>query len=90
MLIFKGEVLGRYENKFTDKDTGKETITKKVQVLEVNNGRREITEIKLKEDENISKFKQGSKIMIPIKLFTPKDKDTIYISQNGDIQIQEK
>lgn len=90
MLIFKGEVLGRFETKYKDEEKGTETKTKKIQVMEIVEGRRTLTDIKINDNEDIKKFTAGKKIIIPVKLYTPKDRDVIYISQDGDIQLQDK
>lgn len=86
-LLFQGEVLGRFETKFKDRETNKELITKKVQFLNEENGKISITEIKLNPEQDLTEIVKGVKIMIPIKLYTPKDTSLIYMSQNGEIKI---
>ncbi len=88
MLLYKGEILGKFENKFTDKETKKETITKKLQILEFDGERRNVVEIKLNEDENMEEYKKGVNVIIPIKIFTPNNSNNLFYSQAGKIQIQ--
>lgn len=90
MKIFvKGEVLGSFETSYINKETEKEVITKKVQFMEINeNGKVIIHEVKLDENQSIKEMVKGVKVVIPVKLFTPNNKSDIYMSQNGEIQIQ--
>lgn len=87
-LYFQGEILGRFQTSFTDKETKKDVVTKRLQFMEIReNGKVILTDIKLSETQSIEEFKKGVKVMIPIKLFTPKDNSIIYMSQDGEIKI---
>jgi hypothetical protein len=89
-LYFQGEILGRFQTSFKDKEQ-KEVITKKLQFMEISeNGKVILTDIKLSENQGLEDLKKGVKVMIPIKIFTPKDSSNVYFSQDGEIKIQGK
>ncbi|WP_419764163.1 MAG: hypothetical protein ACNI28_10295 [Arcobacter sp.] len=90
-LYFQGEILGRFQTSFKDKETKKDVITKKLQFMEISeNGKVILTDIKLSENQGLEELKKGIKVMIPIKIFTPKDSSNVYFSQDGEIKIQGK
>lgn len=85
-LMFVGEIRGSFENSFKKED--KETITKKLQFIEVDkNGKIEVLEVKLNENQDMTKLVKGVKVQIEVKLFSRKDSQKVYLSQVKDTEI---
>jgi len=87
-IFLQGEILSSFETSFTDKETKKESITKKVQFLTIDeNGKSKIIDIKLEENQDIKDLKQKVIVIIPISVSTMKDSFNIYYKQVGEIKI---
>ena len=72
---------------FVKSSTFEGKTVNKLQFINITDKGVEVKEVKLLENQDITKITKGSNIEMEVKLFTTNDKKEIYVSQVGELKI---
>ena len=72
---------------FVKSSTFEGKTVNKLQFINITDKGVEVKEVKLLENQDITKITKGSNIEMEVKLFTTNDKKEIYVSQTGELKI---
>ena len=72
---------------FVKSSTFEGKTVNKLQFINITDKGVEVKEVKLLENQDITKITKGSNIEMEVKLFTTNDKKEIYVSQSGELKI---